>query len=192
METNIRDVNWHRFIDRAFVRISRIIWIQVTRLIRTRVYQVHFQMKNDEKKYENKRTSCICIIFKYMDQSTSLFSSTRVFYTSFAISTWRSVRAYANSMIVPLLSSFHFISYSFVLFFIFLFCVDTRSFFTFVAFDLPDGQKVAQKIKLKPRQTIENDIGLDSPIWRASITCSVSSCRGTVCSESIDLSSERK
>lgn len=79
-------------------------------------------MKNDEKKYENKRrTSCICIIFKYMDQSTFLLSSTRVFYTSFAISTWRSVRAYANSIIVPLLSCFRFISYSFVLFFIFPF-----------------------------------------------------------------------
>lgn len=150
-------------------------------------------MKNDEKKYENKRrTSCICIIFKYMDQSAFLFSSTRVFYTSFAISTWRSDRAYADSIIVPLLSSFYFISYPSVLFFIFLLCVDTRSFFTFVAFDLPDGQKVAQKIKLRPRQTIENDIGLDFPIWRASITCSVSSCRGTVCSESVDLSSERK
>lgn len=177
----------------ALVRVSRIIWIQVTRLIRTRIYQVRFQMKNDERKYENKRrTSCVCIIFKYMDQSTFLFSSTRVFCTSLAISTWRLDRAYANSMIGPLLSCFYFISYSFVLFFIFLFCVDTRSFFTFVAFDLPDGQKVAEKIKLKPRQTIENDIGLDSPVWRASITCSVSSCRGTVCSESVDLSSERK
>lgn len=99
-----------------------------------------------------------------MDQSAFLFSSTRVFYTSFAISTWRSDRAYADSIIVPLLSSFYFISYSSVLFFIFLLCVDTRSFFTFVAFDLPDGQKVAQKIKLRPRQTIENDIGLDFPI----------------------------
>lgn len=99
-----------------------------------------------------------------MDQSAFLFSSTRVFYTSFAISTWRSDRAYADSIIVPLLSSFYFISYPSVLFFIFLLCVDTRSFFTFVAFDLPDGQKVAQKIKLRPRQTIENDIGLDFPI----------------------------
>lgn len=121
-------------------------------------------MKKGGKKYEIKRrTSCVRIIFKYMDRSKFLFSYTRVFYTSFAISTWRLDRAYANSIIVPLLSCFYFISYSFVLFFISLFCVDTRSFSTFVAFDLPDGQKVAQKIKLRPRQRSRTISGWTSP-----------------------------
>lgn len=86
----------------------------------------------------------------------------------------------------------------FLLYFVFFFPILSRvvrSLFTSVAFDLPDGQKVTRKIKLKPCQTIENDIGLLDPlIRRASITRSVPrwhSC-SAVCSDSTDPSSKLK